>query len=118
VRLRNAGLVRRNSCGNPPPFSSDLILEATGLPTRRVRLQWAPASDDNAGDLDVERYAVYKRLLSETSWPEPFMSIPAGMTTYDVVDDMAEPGTWVYGVSAQDCTPSNSDIRTAQVVVP
>jgi len=82
-----------------------------------VTISWAASTDDQAGEKDVERYAIYRRLTSTTDFGEPIGSLVAGHTTYSFVDSDLQSGQqWVYGVSALDCSPLNSSMTTATSV--
>jgi hypothetical protein len=73
--------------------------------------------DDGAGEKDVERYAIYRRLVSQTDFGEPIASIVGGHSTYSFIDTDLQTGQqWIYGVSALDCSPSNSAMASATVV--
>ena len=123
VRLVNAGLLNRSTCGEPPLLGASPLLAVadpvSGAP--RVRLSWGPASDESGGERDVERYVVYRRLAAEAQYGEPYTSIAAGGgPVYTLFDTQVARGeSYVYALSAQDCTPSNSSIReSAAVVIP
>lgn len=122
VRLVNAGLLDRATCGEPPLFGGPVFAasEHAGGGRHVVRLTWARASDEAGGERDVERYAIYRRRPAEPQYAEPLTSIAAGQPAYSFVDTQVEAGTaYVYGISAQDCTPANSPLReTSTVVVP
>jgi hypothetical protein len=123
VLLKNAGLVRFSSCGNAP-LSQGISPSAT-LATLNgqsvVNLRWTPALDENGGEHDVERYAIYRRLAGVPMFDEPFASVPAGDTVYHFQDSDSQLSTqsWVYAIAAQDCTPDNSPpALTGTVIVP
>ena len=122
IRLMNAGLVRRATCGEAPlgptPTASAAV-NADGVPYATIT--FAKSGDEGAGEKDVERYALYRRLNGEsTVGAEPFASIPAGNATYTFTDtDVLSGQQWVYGVAAQDCTPSISGVGyAASVTIP
>lgn len=122
IRLMNAGLVRRSTCGEPPigvTPTAAAALDTLGQPM--VTIAWPRSSDEGAGERDVERYALYKRVAgSSGSMNEPFASIPAGSSSYSFVDtDVRSGESWVYGVASQDCTPLTSGVgMSAAVVIP
>lgn len=121
VLLKNAGLVRFSSCGNAPLDVSPTAVVTNIGGQDVVNLRWTPSIDENSGEHDVERYAIYRRLAAAGVFDEPFASVPAGDTAYHFQDnDSALRGqSWVYGVAAQDCTPLNSPPGvTGTVVVP
>ena len=122
IRLMNAGLVRRSICGEPPTTttpSATAGLDTLGFPY--VTIAFNPTLDETAGEKDVERYALYRRLASQPgTMSEPFTSIPAGLSSYSFTDtDVRSGEQWVYGVASQDCTPSISAVTsTSTVTVP
>ncbi len=116
IRLLNAGLVKHSACGEPPVGSGTLTATPEAGP--RVELTWDAAVDEAAGEKDVERYALYRRLFGATDWGEPFASVAAGLTTYSYVDNAVTSGEqWEYGLVAQDCTPANSSLVAAGPVL-
>ena len=75
-----------------------------------VRLQWNASFDEAAGETDVTQYNIYRRLLADPGFGSALLTIPAGQPSpYVFVDNGVTRGTdYVYGVGAQDCTPSES----------
>ncbi len=122
IRMPNAGLHRLATCGEAPLFGSEVKWESKPFPTGEpaIQLTWGPATDESGGEADVERYAVYRRRVSDLLFTEPIAILPAGTLTYTYLDtDVAQADELVYGVSAQDCTPSTSQVSsTTTVVVP
>jgi prepilin-type N-terminal cleavage/methylation domain-containing protein len=122
IHLMNAGLIHHTTCGNPPlAVAATATLTAangTTIPQTFVTISWPASIDDGAGEKDVERYVLYRRLSSVAAFDEPFASVPAGRASYSFQDfDVVTGQTWVYGVAGQDCTPSSSPIGTAAPVV-
>jgi hypothetical protein len=121
VLLKNAGLVRFSSCGNAPLGVAPTATVTTLNGVSVVNLRWTPSIDENTGEKDVERYAIYRRLAGSASFDEPFASVPAGDTAYHFQDNDTQLSgkSWVYGVAAQDCTPLNSPAGvTSTVAIP
>ena len=119
VRLMNAGLLRRATCGEAPLLGGTFTATAPSAATPQVRLTWTPASDERGGERDVERYLLFRRLATDPpGFGEPFLSVgaDASQTTYQFVDTQVLPATaYVYGLAAHDCNPLNSVV--AQVPV-
>lgn len=118
VRLPNAGTAVLRTCGATPLLGS--VLQATlvqpgGTGTEWLaRLEWNQAIDEAAGESDVIRYVIWRRLYGTLGWSDPLLSIPAGSATYTYVDARAEAGnTYEYAVAAQDCTPSLSSLAVS-----
>lgn len=124
IRLMNSGLIRRTTCGDPPPGVTPLATASidgvTGNP--KVTITWGKSSDETGGEKDVERYSLYRRLFgAATTMDDVFASIPAaGTASYSFVDTDVKTGeVWIYGASAQDCTPTTSSVNFAgQVTIP
>ena len=118
MQLMNAGLIHRSSCGEPPigvtPTATVGTDPDTGSPL--VTVTWARSSDEGSGEKDVERYSIFKRLAVD-GFGEPMASIPAGASSYSFTDRGVTPGDQlVYGVTAQDCTPSVSSMSSTSIV--
>lgn len=121
IQLMNAGLIHRNSCGEAPLGVIPSAAVGTDATTGDavVTVAWAKSGDEGAGEKDVERYSIFKRLTAG-AFGEPLASIPAGSATYTFKDMAVEPGeSYVYGVTAQDCTPSVSSMSSSgSVTIP
>ncbi len=118
IRITNAGLVRASTCGDAPLSASALAGVADATP--QVTLTWTKSIDESAGEKDVERYALYRRDAATATFGEPFASVAAGAAVPSFVDSDVKPGeSWIYGVAAQDCTPSQSSVVvTPTIVIP
>jgi prepilin-type N-terminal cleavage/methylation domain-containing protein len=120
IWTRNGGLGTQRSCGSSPIFNSAVTATATlvsGAPS--VRLTWNAAQDEGAGEDDVIRYVIW-RTAPGGVLGDPFLSIPAGSTSYSYLDSAVQTGDqWVYSVAAQDCSPSmSSTVSTGVIIVP
>jgi prepilin-type N-terminal cleavage/methylation domain-containing protein len=120
IRLMNAGLIRRSTCGEPPvavtPSAAVGTDAETGNP--KVTISWAKSGDETGGEKDVERYSLYRRPVgAPSSADEPFASVPAGSASYSFVDTDVKSGEqWIYGAASQDCTPNTSAVSFAAAV--
>ncbi len=120
IRIENAGLVNATTCGDPPLAPTGVTATASppGASSPYVTIAWTASVDETGGEKDVERYALFRRPDTVATFDQPFSSIPAGAATYTFTDDNVQSGDhWIYGVSAQDCTPSNSPIATSSTVI-
>lgn len=119
VRLPNAGLSLIRTCGDEPLLSTGLsaiqVLTADGRPA--VQLTWSPSVDEGAGEKDVVRYVVWRRVGGAPDWGEPLLSVPAGQSSYLYEDSSVAPGLYQYAVAAQDCTPTLSSLVTSVTVL-
>jgi prepilin-type N-terminal cleavage/methylation domain-containing protein len=120
IRLPNAGLANRKSCGDPPlPMSAPVATRIVVNSVPVVQLAWSPATDENAGEKDVERYVVWRRPSTTTDWGDPLVSIPSGSPSYVYVDGSVTTGTtYYYAVAAQDCSPALSAQALSGSVTP
>jgi len=125
IRLMNAGLIQHTTCGNAPlsvaPTATVMVANGSTILSTYVRISWTPSVDEATGEKDVERYALYRRLSSVSTFDEPFASVAAGgVSTYTFNDtDVTSGQTWVYGVTALDCTPLASPMgTTTNAVIP
>jgi prepilin-type N-terminal cleavage/methylation domain-containing protein len=120
VRLMNAGLLARTSCGQPPLQTPAPVAVSSPFlaPVKSVTITWTKSGDDGLGEKDIERYAIFRRLSSATAFGDPISSIPATMAgTYSYVDTSVIGGqTYVYGIAAQDCTPLLSGVASSAAV--
>ena len=115
VRLANAGMANRRTCGSEPllgvALGGGVITLASGDPA--VQLRWNQATDESGGENDVVRYVLWRRLTSEPDWGDPYLSIPAGNPNYTYDDTAVITGDrYLYALAAQDCTPSLSTLAT------
>lgn len=119
VRLPNAGLAVKRTCGDEPLLGTGLVASlgtgAGGAPL--VNLSWAAAIDETGGEGDVVSYIIWRRLQSESDWGDPYLNIPAGAASYIYQDAAVESGkSYVYALAAQDCTPLLSQLAISNVV--
>lgn len=119
IRLLNAGLVNRTTCGQPPlGVAVASATSVAGATSPFVKLTWDPSLDDGTGENDVDRYAIFRRPDTAATFIQPFASVPAGAPNYTYVDgDVKSGDRWIYGVAAMDCTPSSSPVSTTGVIV-
>ncbi|MCX5760740.1 MAG: hypothetical protein NTW72_04420 [Gemmatimonadetes bacterium] len=95
------------------------VLRTVYSSTRLLNAGWTKSLEETAGERDVSLYVVAKHLLASSEWVE-LRNVPANNSaTYSWDDFDFSSGTWVYGVYAQDCNPSNSSYTlSGNVVVP
>jgi hypothetical protein len=121
IRIPNAGLTKQRSCGDAPIFAQTVAATFTGTPdVPQVTLTWLPAIDETAGEQDVEKYVIYRRTQAGT-FSDALQTMPAGQPTYSYQDpSVLNDSTYVYQVTALDCTPleSSPSVTTAVVVPP
>lgn len=117
--IMNAGLVNATTCGNPPIAVA--VTDSTspvGSTSPFVTIMWPRSTDDAGGENDVENYAIYRRPDTVATFGPPIANVPAGDTTYSWTDiNVASGDHWIYGVTAQDCTPSSSSFGTTGTII-
>jgi prepilin-type N-terminal cleavage/methylation domain-containing protein len=120
IRMPNAGMAVRSICGDEPQaagIAAAVVVMPDG--SRAVSLAWGPSVDETAGESDVLRYIVWRRTDGAPDWGDPFVSIPAGLTAYNYVDQSVVSGrSYQYALAAQDCTPSRSPLGVSATVFP
>jgi prepilin-type N-terminal cleavage/methylation domain-containing protein len=113
IKVANQGLLVRAQCGEIPLTPGAPSTDVSTVAFRRVvTLTWNASTDENAGERDVEMYAVYRRVNGTIDWGEPIANVPAsGLATTSYVDDTPVVGTtYDYAISALDCTPAPSTL--------
>ena len=120
VRIMNSGLLERTSCGQPPyPSSVPVVVSSVAGATQKfVRVTWGASTDDTGGEKDIERYAIFRKLSGAANFGDPISSIPSALAaSYTFTDVGVTAGqTYVYGIAAQDCTPSLSTVTASLAV--
>lgn len=121
IRMPNAGLANTKSCGDAPLYTANPVAAlgfAADSITRIVTLTFALSIDETGGERDVERYLVWRRLLADVDWGDPYVSLPGGTNPNSFTDASIVSGaSYVYAVAAQDCTPTLSTQRASNTVV-
>jgi prepilin-type N-terminal cleavage/methylation domain-containing protein len=118
IRIPNAGLTKQRSCGDQPIFGKTVTATQIGVAgAPSIKLTWSPATDETSGEKDVEKYVIYRRLLAGT-FDDALQSIPAGQASYTFTDTaLLDDSTYVYQVTALDCTPLESTPSTTAAVL-
>ncbi len=120
TKLLNAGMSRSTVCGDKPIAVTTAVAAPTVVAghVTKVTLAWVKSLDQDAGEKDIGRYMVFKKLTASSDWGSPIADLAASQDTYSLDDTTLGPlGTsWVYGVIAQDCSPNNSSVTSTNVV--
>jgi hypothetical protein len=120
IRLPNAGIAKRKTCGDEPlPVGGLVAAAANGVGGEPViNLSWPQAVDEASGENDVVRYVLWRRKNAQVDWGDPYLSIPSGNPNYVYVDASVQTDTtYTYALSAQDCTPQLSALTISVPVV-
>jgi hypothetical protein len=120
VRLPNAGIANRKTCGDEPLPAAGLVATpgntVDGDPV--VTLTWPQAIDEASGEKDVVRYVLWRRVNAQADWGDPYLSIPSGNPNYVYSDAAVTTGnSYLYALAAQDCTPQLSTLSIAGPVI-
>jgi type II secretory pathway component PulJ len=118
TKLLNAGMVRSTVCGDIPIAVTNAAAVPTGpvgAPTK-VTLTWVKSLDQDAGEKDVARYLVFKKLSTSADWGSPMADLAASQNSYTLDDTTLPAGLWVYGIVAQDCSPANSAVTSTNTI--
>jgi type II secretory pathway component PulJ len=121
TKLLNAGMSRSSVCGDKPIAVTNATATRwppAGTPTK-VTISWSSSLDQDAGEKDVARYMIFKKKTSSSDWGSPIADLAASQTNYTLDDTSLSSGVWMWGVIAQDCSPSNSAVtNTGAINVP
>jgi prepilin-type N-terminal cleavage/methylation domain-containing protein len=129
IQVPNNGLPSPNVCGRSPmPPNTFTVIQDTlagsgGLPnvgSGNVILSWDRSPDHLNGEYDVRQYVLYRRDDTATVWTDPLMTVKADTTlVYHILVGGQTPGSaYSFAVAAQDCTPSESTLLTANQTAP
>ncbi|MCL4866758.1 MAG: type II secretion system GspH family protein [Gemmatimonadales bacterium] len=119
IGLPNVGVKKLLSCGDSPILGVGVLATPTTVAGQpRIELSWGAAVDETAGETDVIRYVVWRRVGGAVAWGDPITSVPTGGAPYLYTDvDVVTGETYQYAVAAQDCTPALSPLAQAGPVV-
>jgi len=114
IRLPNVGLASKQTCGDPP-LPATAVSAVWNPAAPGVTLTWGASTDEQSGERDVVRYVIFRKLITDATWGDPYLSLPpAGTATYTYTDQVVTSGAkYYYAVAAQDCTPSNSSVTSS-----
>ena len=118
VEVPNYGIPLPTVCGQVPLEPPSLSVVDTVPGSGRLWFTWAASVDQASGEQDVTQYILYRRLASSTVWSDPLLVIraEAARTSYTAEISANTPGTpYTFGITAQDCTPSQSTVRVVNV---
>ncbi|CAN5511012.1 hypothetical protein BH09GEM1_BH09GEM1_16630 [soil metagenome] len=120
VRIMNSGLLDRTTCGQPPyPTPVPVVVSSIADASPKfIKITWGASTDDNGGEKDIQRYAIFRKLSAAATFGDPISSIPSSLAaTYTFTDVGVIAGqSYVYGIAAQDCTPNLSSVTASLAV--
>jgi prepilin-type N-terminal cleavage/methylation domain-containing protein len=118
TKLLNAGMSRSSVCGDKPiavVSATATKFPPAGTPTK-VTITWSSSLDQDAGEKDVARYMIFKKSSASLDWGSPIADLAASQTNYTLDDTSLSGGNWVWGVVAQDCSPTNSAVTSTGAI--
>ncbi|MEO8479629.1 MAG: type II secretion system protein [Gemmatimonadota bacterium] len=120
IEVPNNGIPMPTVCGRAPlsPGSFSATEVGTGLGT--LNLNWTRSTDQDAGEVDVRQYVIWRRLSSDPAFIAPLLFVRAERDTvsYTAPINDGVPGTsYIFGISSQDCTPSFSTALTTAITL-
>lgn len=120
IETPNNGIPMPTVCGRSPLPAGALAVTEIGTGEGDVQLTWSASDDQEAGEIDVRQYVVWRRLGTATVWAEPLLIVrtESGQTSYtsNITDNV--PGTaYRFAIAAQDCTPNLSTMVTADITL-
>jgi hypothetical protein len=118
VEVPNNGVALPTVCGRIPLEPSTLSVVDTAAGSGRLWLTWPASVDQMSGEQDVWQYILFRRPAIAGAWSQPMVVIraEAGRSSYTVMLSDNLPGTaYTFGIAAEDCTPSQSPLRTITV---
>ncbi|MGH7593547.1 MAG: prepilin-type N-terminal cleavage/methylation domain-containing protein [Gemmatimonadales bacterium] len=118
VQVPNNGIPMRVICGRPPIAPSTFTVTDTIPGSGELWFTWSSSTDQDAGEQDVLQYILYRKLQGGATWSDPLLVVRRvpGQVSYTEQISGNTPGTaYTFGVSAQDCTPTESTITTLNV---
>mgnify|MGYP002622374523 CR=1 FL=1 len=123
IAMPNAGFELMRTCGDEPILGPPLVALPVDLGGGNCvsQLTWNAATAETMGERAVARDVIYRQSLPiGTDWGDPYVSIPAGLATYQYDDHGVVSGeTYQYAIAAQDCTPLLSSLeQSALVIIP
>lgn len=120
IEVPNNGIQMPTICGRPPLPPGFFSVTDAGDGSGRVTVLFVRSPDQDAGEQDVRQYIIWRRLSTQPLFAEPLLVTVAEQNKNDYLTDVLDqvPGeTYIFGVAAQDCTPSLSSMLTATVTV-
>lgn len=120
IETPNNGIAMPTVCGRSPLPPGTLTATEVGVGEGHVQLTWSASQDQDAGEIDVRQYVVWRRLAAATTWAEPLLVVRTepGQASYTSAITDNSPGTaYRFAVASQDCTPNLSTLVTADITL-
>ena len=118
-RLLNAGMLKQLTCGSAPLGANNVVAtqvyDALSNLTK-IRVTWDKSLEESGGEADVATYIIQRRPAAGTDWEVIGNLLARNYSSYSFDDFGFRSGQWVYGVVAQDCSPSNSTVTSSSTL--
>jgi type II secretory pathway pseudopilin PulG len=118
VQVPNNGIAMPNICGRPPLAPTSFTVVDTIPGSGRLWFTWNSSVDQDAGEHDVLQYILYRKLQGASTWSDPLIIVrrTSGQASYTLeISGNTVSTPYTFGISAQDCTPSESNLTTLNV---
>lgn len=118
IEVPNNGIPLPTVCGRVPLQPGSLAAVEPNPGDGVIRVSWTASPDQEAGEQDVTQYIIWRRLTASATWSEPLLVVraEAGQSAYSTdITAHAFSTAYTFGIAAQDCTPSQSTIRTTAI---
>lgn len=120
IEVPNNGILMPDVCGRVPFAPGAFAATDAGDGSGRVTLSWTRSVDQDAGEQDISQYIIWRRLSSDPTFTQPLLVVAVEADLVDYTSEFTDqiPGSsYIFGIAAQDCTPSMSSVSTASVNV-
>jgi prepilin-type N-terminal cleavage/methylation domain-containing protein len=120
IEVPNNGIPMPTVCGRVPLAPGSFSATEIGSGLGVVQLDWTRSSDQDAGEVDVRQYVIWRRPAAAVVWDAPLLFVRAERDTVNYSTQIIDntPGTsYTFGIAAQDCTPSFSTTSTTSITL-
>lgn len=118
IEVPNNGVPLASVCGRPPLAPGALSVTEVGVGLGEAEVTWSRSSDQDAGEVDVRQYVIWRRPSSEATFDAPLLYVRSERDTVtytSIINDNTPGETYIFGVAAQDCTPAFSSVVTTNI---
>lgn len=120
IETPNNGIAMPTVCGRPPLPPGAFSLTEVGVGLGQLHLSWTRSADQDAGEVDVRQYVIWRKETTNPTWGPPLLVIRTepGQATYDTdLYDNIPNTSYDFRVAAQDCTPNFSSTLTQSITL-
>ncbi|HET9064653.1 MAG TPA: type II secretion system protein [Gemmatimonadales bacterium] len=120
IEVPNNGIPMPTVCGRAPYVPATFAATEVGTGLGTVNLSWTRSTDQDAGEVDVRQYVIWRRLSTEPAFNAPLLSVRAERDTVNYstsITDNVPGSTYIFGIASQDCTPNFSTAVTTTITL-